>query len=483
MFPVMIVYGFHFLIRVLVSQNFGDSDGYEALILDNLKFGYTSNGGPLYTWMLHFIVSFLGLNIVSFLIFKYAAIFSIYYFYYLIYLTFSPSKKWAILSSLSLGSCYFIIWRLHEVMTQRLLTTSVSMLIVYYYFSCARSNIRYINSIILGVFFGLGLLTEIYILIVISSLLIMSLFKCGNWSGKKIALSLIVGLLISMPYYSWLFFANQFWQYFAGGSQSVLYEHSYLLALRAALLHPLYVISPAIFLFGALLFSSKNYQYKHEVFLLSDIFLIRYVVVCCCLWVSFFGLLFPSRNNEVQAALPVFLPVLILVFVKLESRIIKLGKIIIILCILPVVSIFFRVGNLLIYEPFCRNCRWGIPYEGLAESLSDCVKKYDKLIIYSSNVDVLSNLKRFHAKTIYKHFENLEPVNSFGLNDHYLFIEDASGDANLDMELKRNQLLVAVGWKQPYLNFSTSYIRTSRWRISYSPNFDSSCFRSSEMPF
>jgi hypothetical protein len=311
----------------------------------------------------------------------------------------------------------------------------------------------------------------------------MSLFECGNWSGKKIALSLIVGLLISLPYFSWLFLMDQFWQYFAGGSQSVLYEHSYLLALRAALLHPLYVISPAIFLFGALLFSSKNYQYKHEVFLLSDIFLIRYFVLCYCLWASFFGLLFPSRNNEVQAALPVFLPVLIIVFIKLESRLVKLCKIIIFLCILPIVSIFFRVGNLLIYEPFCRNCRWGIPYEGLAESLSDCFKKYDKLIIYSSNVDILSNLKRFHTKTIYKHFENLEPVNSLGLSDHYLFIEDASDDINLEMELKRNQLLVAVGWKQPYLNFSTTYNRTSRWRISYSPNFDSSCFRSSELPF
>ena len=477
MLYVLLVYGFHFLLRVFAFDNFGDSDGYEALILDTLEFGYVASGGPLYTWILHFIVGIFGFNVASFLIFKYLMVIAIYYLCYLIYLFFSSSKKWAVVASLSIGSCYFMIWRLHEVMTQRLLTTLIGMLILFCYFYCAKSKIGFFQSVSMGILIGFGLLTECYILVVIFSLLFTSIFYDGEWSGGKFTVALIVGGLVSMPFYAWLVATGQFWQFFLGAGQFVSLQDNYLSYFRSAILHPLYVVSPALILFAPF-FYAKKIPDNSDSALLTHAHLINYFLWCYAIWVLFFGLFFPLKNNEVQAALPVFLPVLIILFLELESRAVNLKILFFILCIFPIISIIFRAGNLLILDPFCRNCRWAVPYDGLAKSIENCIHRNDKLIVYSHNVDILSNLKRYHNKRIYSIIDKYESVQKFDVDGNYLFIEDISSGSNFDIELRRNSSIIEISWKQPYLNFSRMFDRVSKWRIISGEKVDISCVNS-----
>lgn len=477
MLCVLLVYGFHFLLRVFASDNFGDSDAYEALMLDTLEFGYAASGGPLYTWILHFIVGIFGFNVASFLFFKYSMVIAIYYLCYLIYLFFSSSKRWGVVASLSIGSCYFMIWRLHEVMTQRLLTTLIGMLILFYYFYCSKSKIGFFQSVSMGILIGFGLLTECYILVVIFSLLLTSVFSDTEWSGGKFTVALIVGTLVSMPFYAWLVATGQFWQFFLGDGQFGSYQHNYLSYLRSAILHPLYVVSPALILLAPF-FYARKIPNKSESALLADVHLINYFLWCYAVWLLFFGLFFPLKNNEVQAALPVFLPVLIILFLKLESRAVNLKKLIFILCIFPIISIIFRIGNLLILEPFCRNCRWAVPYDGLAKSIENCIYQNDNLIVLSNNADILSNLKRYHNKRIYTLIDKYESVLKFDVNGNYLFIDDISNGSNFDVELRRNSSIVEISWKQPYLNFSRKFDRVSKWHISSGKKVDLSCVNS-----
>lgn len=480
---LFLVYGFHFVIRVFATQNFGDSDGVEALMLDTLQIGYSSSGGPLYTWLLHFVVVVVGFNVASFLLLKYFLVVLINYTFYSIYLVFSANKKWAVLASLSLGSCYFMIWRLHEVMTQRLLTVCLGMLIVFYYFHSMRSRVGYLQSVILGVLVGLGLLTEVYILVVISALILMSFFQGNKWLGSKISLALIVGLVISMPFYSWLISTDQVWQYFLGSPKFALNDYDYKSTFRSAILHPLYVISPAVMLFAPFMLSKKVVPTTTDVSCLDDRLLKRFLLLSYGLWIVLFGVISPYKNNEVQAALPVFLPCLILLFLSLETRVVSTFKIVLILCLFPIVSIFFRVGNLLVHEPFCKNCRWAIPYEGLASSIEDCVRADQKLTVYSHSADILANVKRYQSRNTYIQMSQSEVNPELSSAGYYLLIDDMVGGHRLDDKSSSDQMLVAINWKQPYLNFFGGRERVSNWQITFGSKVDASCVKNINQPY
>lgn len=479
---VLLVYGFHFIIRVFSFENFGDSDGREALILDALRVGYTSNGGPLYTWLMHFMVAIFGFNVASFLLLKYALVASIYLLFYYIYGLFSRSKQWAFIASLSLGSCYFMIWRLHEVMTQRLLTTSIGLAIVFCYFYFYKSRIGFWESLLLGVLVGLGLLTESYIVIIVGALFITTMFYGGSWRSVGAITVLISALICASPFYNWLIVSDQFFAFFIGVHDLDMYEASVWSALRSAVLHPLYVISPALFLFSPFLLSKSWGQSSSNGSLLDRGVFVKYLLCAYGLWLCFYGFLFPSRNSEVQTALSVFLPVLILLFLELETRIQKTFKVFVILSIFPIVSIFFRVGNLLILEPFCRNCRWAIPYEGLANSIGDCASNTGQLNIYSRNVDILANLKRYHPNFIYKQIENPEFVQVNEVGGNYLLIEDFVEASHANIRPKANQAFVEVNWKQPYLGASNRSQRISKWYVTAGSNVDPYCVKFRNIP-
>lgn len=479
---LFLVYGFHFIIRVFATQNFGDSDGVEALMLDTLKIGYSSSGGPLYTWLLHFVVAGIGFNVASFLLLKYLLVALIYYIFYSLYLVFSSNKKWALVASLSLGSCYFMIWRLHEVMTQRLLTVFLGVLIVFYYFHCMRAKIGYLQSAILGLFIGLGLLTEVYVYVVIAALVLVSFFQGNEWSGVKVIFAILVGALISMPFYSWLITTDQFWQYILGAREFATVDYDYKVALHSAVLHPLYVISPAVMLYVPFLLSKKTVPAATDASCLHDGLLKRYLLLCYGLWIILFVFVSPLKNNEVQAALPVFLPCLILLFLSLENRAVSMVKLILVLCLFPIVSIVFRVGNLLVHEPFCRNCRWAIPYEGLANTIEDCVRPDQKLTVYSHSADILANLKRYHGKNIYIQLSQSEINPEVSSDGHYLIIEDIAVH-RMDSVSDSNQKSVVIKWKQPYLNFFDGRVRYSTWQIEFGQKVDRACVKDINQPF
>ena len=481
---LLLVYGFHFLIRIFAAQNFGDSDGYQALASSFLKVGYQPGSGPFYTWLLYFVVNLLGYSVASFLVLKYALIFCIYFLFYFLYLVFSSNKRWALWASLSLGSCYFLMWRVHEVMTDKLLTTCLSLMIILYYFSYRRMGNSSWRVWGLGALFGAGFLTEMYIFFVVSSIALIGLRRDSGWRKIEIFQALFIGAVISIPFYFWLFEVGHFSSFVIGINSYDRNIDAYWRDLKLAVLHPVYVLSPALLIFLPFFLFKKREEIAADANLSDVGEFVNFLGLCCLSWILFFGFLFPAKNNEVLSALPVFLPALVLVILKLEDRDIGSLKMILILSILPVVAIFFRFGNLLVHEPFCRNCRWAIPYDKLAMEIKDCISPNTDFTIYSKNVNLLANLKRHYPNVNYIIENDWDAKLHTPSSGHHLYLNDETllkagvmTEAS-SMAVLNNQKLLVIKWAEPYFRYSKYPDRLSSWHLTLGPSVDPACVNS-----
>jgi len=474
---VILVYGFHFLIRVLSHQNFGDSDANDALLTNSLRWAYQADAGPLYSWLLYVAMSVVGYSVTSFLLVKYACAALICWVIFKFYLIFSANKKFALLTAFSVGSCYFMMWRLHEVMTYRLLTTLMFVTLSYAYFAM-RSMRVWVRIGVLAGLFGLGFLTEIYVVVALAAMLVLSLDRRTGWAVHEVLLSALLGLALAFPFFEWLYQGALFTQYIGWGGRVDIWDE-----LRRAISYPIYVLSPAVFLFLPFLFrrgdSFRSFLGKvitpaHS----NENHLGKYLLTCYVLWVVLFGLFLPSAMVGPQSALPIFLPVLILLFQRLEAAKIKMLWIAVVLSLLPATAAYFRVGNLLVLDKFCTNCRWAIPYDKLAKSIEGCMAGRQNTTIQSHSADILANLKQFIPAAnfvllggVITPLTDSEAVNS-------IIIEEAlpkTDDASKQSSTARTTHL-QTKWHPPYLS-THAYDRFSYWDVTLGASINQACVR------
>lgn len=464
LFLVFAIYAFHYCLRVWSSSNLGDSDAAQAISLDILRIGYDGGVGPLYTWLLYFSVHLFGYSVSSFLLVKYIVVIFIYLVFYYSYLVFSSDRLHAFLASFSLGSLYFLMWRLHEVMTDRLLTTLITSVCFYLFFSKKKKNSDWLSVVAFGFFIGLGLLTEVYFLIQILAFVFLVAFATSGWTLREITLSVFFGVALSFPFWNWLFLTGEVSQFLLGVK---IWQADYSWgwnAIRTAVLHPLYVLSPAVLVLLPLALGRKKID-SADAGVRNLKTLCQYLFICLLIWVFVFGFLAPAKNTEAHTAMSIFLPLLILIFVRLETIGRSVKALFLVLCVFPVVAIFFRVGNLLIEEPFCKNCRWSIPYKELAAEVRNHYVLEGSPWLCSTDVDLVANLKI--------HLPNLKYSSGLcGDSDAYIQIENESqlDHAQFDSmtcHVSGQSVLMKIQWAQPHWPLNREKReRYSFWRLT-----------------
>lgn len=476
---VLFVYGFHFLIRVLSHQNFGDSDANDALLTTSLRWAYQADAGPLYSWLLYAAMLVFGYSVTSFLLIKYTCVVFIYWVIFKFYLIFRANKKFALLAAFSVGSCYFMMWRLHEVMTYRLLTTLIFVTLSYAYFAM-RGMRALVRVGVLGVLLGLGFLTEIYVLVALIAMVVLSFDRRVGWAAYEVLLAALLGLVIAFPFFEWLYDGGLLAQYIGwGGSLGSWNE------LRRAILYPFYILSPTILLLIPFLFRlgdgfraswTRGITHTNS----NENFLGKYLLTCYVAWVVLFGLFLPSAMAAPQSALPIFLPVLIVLFQRLEAAKINALWIAIALSLLPVTAAYFRVGNLLILDSFCTNCRWAIPYGKLATAIEECTTGAQRITIQSHSADTLANLKQFIPAANFVLLQGVVTpvVGNETAND--ITIEDAKSESGVEDERKRSlserTTHLKIKWQQPYLSMHARE-RFSYWDVTLGAAINQACLR------
>lgn len=476
---VLLVYGFHLLIRVLSHQNFGDSDANDALLTTSLRWVYQADAGPLYYWLLYAAMLVFGYSVTSFLLIKYICVVFIYWVIFKFYLIFRASKKFALLAAFSVGSCYFMMWRLHEVMTYRLLTTLMFVTLSYAYF--AMRDMRALARVgVLGVLLGLGFLTEIHVVVALAAMVVLSFDRRVGWTAHEVLLAALLGLVIASPFFEWLYHGGLLAQYIGWGGRVGSWNE-----LRSAISYPFYILSPAILLLIPFLFRWRDGFGAFWVRVIthansSENYLGKYLLTCYVIWVILFGLFLPRAMTAPQSALPIFLPVLILLFQRLEAAKIKALWIAIALSLLPVTAAYFRVGNLLILDSFCTNCRWAIPYGKLATAIEGCTTGAQRITIQSHSADTLANLKQFiPAANFVLLGRAVTPVAGNGTaND--ITIEDAKSENGVEDEHKRSlserTTLLKIKWQPPYLSMQARE-RFSYWDVTLGGAINQACLR------
>jgi hypothetical protein len=372
-----------------------------------------------------------------------------------------------------------MMWRLHEVMTYRLLTTLMFVTLSYAYF-VMRETCTLVRVGVLGVLLGLGFLTEIYVIVALMAMVVLSWRQRAGWAVHEVIFAALLGLVVALPFFEWLYQEGVWMQYIGWGGRVDIWDD-----LRRAILYPAYILSPAIFLLLPFLFRRRDgfhaimgkvITHTHG----SENYLGKYLLACYVIWVGLFGLFFPSAMVAPQSALPIFLPVLIFLFQKLEAVKIKILWVAIALSLLPVTAAYFRVGNLLILDSFCTNCRWAIPYGKLATVIEGCTVGAQRITIQSHSADTLANLKQFIPAANFVLLDGAPtPVIGYAMaND--ITIEDAQPESNVKSDrkpsLSERTTHLKIKWQPPYLLMHARE-RFSYWDVTLGAGINQDCLR------
>jgi hypothetical protein len=108
------------------------------------------------------------------------------------------------------------------------------------------------------------------------------------------------------------------------------------------------------------------------------------------------ALVFGISRYPVHALMPLFLVTAIWLTAQARKAARNAGEInrfVAVALGIAVFAFFARAANMYVQEPVCQICRWGIPYDGLAEAIK--ARGFDRgtLVVYDD--DLAGNLRRF----------------------------------------------------------------------------------------
>ena len=161
----------HVLARLIASGNLGDDDPTDNLFIQVFSAGYSTDTGPLYNWVLWVLQHWMGTGINAFQTLKYFLLVVMAGFLFLATRRLTGSGLWGVLSVEALALTYQIAWRFHEVYTHRVGAMTLAIMTVWGVLNLLESR-KWHNYLLLGIFIGLGLLTEHTYAVFLFSLLV-----------------------------------------------------------------------------------------------------------------------------------------------------------------------------------------------------------------------------------------------------------------------------------------------------------------------
>lgn len=196
-----------FLIRIFLRGSLLELDEAEQVVTaQNFSAGYP-NQPPLYSWLQYGFFRVFGVHLYSLALLKYSLLFAVLYSYYQIAHLHCENKQLAWCATLAWVLIPAISFDLLKDNTHSILALLTACL-TWYWFIYPSRLISKKDYLIFGCIIGTGLLSKFNYLLFFFILIISALatkacrYKIYN---RYFLLSLLMALLISSPYFLWLF--------------------------------------------------------------------------------------------------------------------------------------------------------------------------------------------------------------------------------------------------------------------------------------
>lgn len=400
----------HLIARLAASSNLGEDDPYENILSQVLKFGYDPVQPPLYNWVLWIVQQLTGPNLVSFLIIKYALLIAIACLLFVIAQRVLGDPVWAFMSVETIGLIYQTTWRLHEGFTHAMGTIAAT-LATFWAFLVFLESPRIRSAVLLGCIAGLGLLTQFKFVLFLFALGAAALCQRGirtilRQNGQRLLLAFALAVAIATPFYVWAFIGQDALAELMkplAGQERFSHGQRAFAGLKDAVIRPAACLLPLIVILvtvfpgmapATLKLSRRPSGPGPDLVLLLG----HYLLI---VWGGLFAaaLIFGLNNYPSHRLIP-FLLIAVIWLVHLARagcqtpKQVKLFAAI----VLVFVGVAFaaRMLNMFALDPYCKICRWGIPYSELAKTIQDA--GFRGGTIMTAEQELAGNLRRFFPR-------------------------------------------------------------------------------------
>lgn len=387
--------------RLIASSSLGEDDPLESILVQNLHLGYMAPQPPLYDWVLYAVQKLTGPGVAGFLLIKYAALTATAVLLYLSAVRVLRDWLWAALTVECMALIYQIAWRYHEGFTHEV-GAMVAVAATLWAWLRILQRGRIVDFVVLGLLAGLGAMTEVTYWAFLASLTAASLLQPAararilRW---PLVLGAVIALAVASPYVYWIatYAGPITWLHPWSASVVKNLGKGLLDALRGPLfyLSPLIVIVPIVFP-GALATAHADVRRppsRGDEADLPQIILHSALagMVLCLAGALLLGL----AGYAMHRLMPLYLPAVIWLMsvaqrasgaeTRPRTRFARLALAI------AAIALVARLANMFVLDPVCKICRWGVPYEGLAQAIA--AAGFSGGSIVSVDVELAGNLR------------------------------------------------------------------------------------------
>ena len=397
----------HIFARVLASPNLGEDDPVTNVLVQSLEAGYSVYQPPLFEWLNWALQQATGPTLLGFQLIKYALLIATVGALYIAAFEVTRNVVWSVITAEALTLIYHVGWRFHEGFTGLISAMLCSALALVFVLRIVRSG-RLSDFIFLGLALGFGLLSEHSFMMGLVALLLAGALVehvRTRLFGAKLIVTFVIAALLVSPYYWWILsdgirvdqllktetiFTNSnpnrdFWKLIrkTAGAPFGFFWSLLLFLLFASWRR-------VVDHFRVRLLPEISWDGRPLLQFLGWYALISYVLLFIAgMAFSYVG----YTNHDLLSFMP---PVLVLLFaliylIKPSAE--EMRRWAVISLAIIVFAFAARLANMFVMEPFCKICRWGIPYQELAAQMNQAGFRNGRILVLDS--DLAGNLRLY----------------------------------------------------------------------------------------
>jgi hypothetical protein len=398
----------HVAARLIASGNLGEDDPFDAILTQTLSLGYLPDQPPLYDWALWLLERVTGHGVLHFQLLKYALLTATCAF---IFLSARRVMKgdafWAFLSVEALALIYQISWRFHEGFTHAV-GAMCAVAATFWLLLRLIERQRLLDHALLGLAMGLGVLTVttywVYLAALIGAAWMQPSVRRAVFR-PPLAIGLAVAALIAAPHFIWLAATPEGLSAILPAVKSAgLHDHLMLAlsGIRRAITEPVMYLAPLIFLYplffpGMIGAVWRRTRLRPDEAREPDLEqLILHLTLLSAGALVLAAIVFGIHRYPVHALMPLFLVTSIWLTAQARNSApsaTRIRRFVIMALSVAIFAFFARGANMFVLQPVCNICRWGIPYEGLAEAMRK--RGFSEGRILVTDKETGGNLRRF----------------------------------------------------------------------------------------
>ena len=390
----------HVCARLMASPNLGEDDPLINLYTQHLALGYGSDEPPLFTWLIYGVQLLTGPYLISFQLVKYGLLIATVGVLFWCAYAVTGRAVWSLIVAEALTLIYHVGWRFHEGFAGLIPAMFCSVLALLFILRIIERQ-RFGDFAGLGLACGLGLLSQYSFAIGLGAFIVAAL-AVKEIRSRLFCAKLLVsaGLCLASiaPHIVWIMDdPHRLSAFMSAPAHTDLWR-----VVKKTLAAPfLFYWSLLLFLLIAAavrlavtrrleIVPETGWQWSPQLRFLGWYFIAVHALLFTT-GIAFSHVLYASHD-----LLSTMVPTLILVFALIfqaEQTPADLRRwALISLCVIAF-AFAARSANMFVMEPFCKLCRWGIPYDLLARELKSA--GFERGRIVGLEEDLAGNLRMY----------------------------------------------------------------------------------------